>query len=54
MPIDDTLMLNMVKSVVEKHGCKLIDVDFENHVLNIEGSEDAKYECALAIQKLFD
>jgi hypothetical protein len=51
-PIDDTLMLNMVKRVVEQHGCEFIDVDFENHIIDIQGSDEAKVACALGIEDL--
>ena len=50
--MDDTQLLNMVKQVVEQHGCTLVDVDFENHILNIQGSEENKVACALAIERL--
>ena len=40
------------KNVVEQHGCKLVDIDFETHSLKIEGPEDAQAECALALEKV--
>lgn len=47
--MDDAQMITIVKNVIEQHGCKLIEIDFENHVLNIEGSDDAQAACALAL-----
>jgi ribosome maturation factor RimP len=48
---EDQLLI-IVKNVVEQHGCKLVDIDFETHTLNIEGPEDAQAECALALEKV--
>lgn len=50
----DTAMLTMITNLVEKHGCKLVEFDLENKVINIEGPEDAKVACAMALQDLLD
>jgi len=47
--MDDAQMITIVKNVIEQHGCKLIEIDFENHVFNIEGPDDAQAACALAL-----
>jgi len=52
--MDDTLFLNILKSTVENHGCSIVDVDLENHVINLDGPDDAVAECAVAIAKLVD
>jgi phage tail tube protein FII len=43
-------LLTIVKNVVEQNGCQLVEIDFENHVLNIDGPEDKQAACALALQ----
>ena len=48
----DDQLLTIVKNVVEQHGCKLVDIDFETHSLHIEGPEDAQDECAIALEKV--
>jgi len=48
----DDQLLTIVKNIVEQHGCRLVDIDFETHRLNIEGPEDAQAECALALEKV--
>jgi hypothetical protein len=45
-------VLTLVKNIVEKHGCKLVEVDLENYVINIDGPEDAQFKCALAIEEV--
>jgi hypothetical protein len=52
--MDDTLFLNVLKTTVENHGCSIVDVDLENHVINLDGPDDAVAACALAIAKLVD
>ena len=46
--------ISMVSSIVEEHGCKIIDVDFENNVLNLDGPDDAVDACARALADLLD
>jgi ribosome maturation factor RimP len=50
--MSDAQILTLVTAVVEKHGCKLIDVDLENHIINLEGSDDAKVKCAIALEEV--
>ena len=50
--LTDEQVLTIVTNVVEQHGCKLIDVDLENHILNIEGPEEARAECAMALGQI--
>lgn len=47
--LSEAQLLTVVQNVVEKHGCKLVDVDWENRIINLEGPEDAKAGCARAI-----
>jgi hypothetical protein len=49
-PLKDEQLLTIVKNVVEQNGCRLVDIDFDNHILNIEGSEEAQARCALALE----
>lgn len=49
---NDTVFLNMLALVVDKHGCRLVEVDLDNQVIKFEGPEDKKVGCALAIQTL--
>ena len=52
--MDDTLFLNVLKMTVENHGCSIVDVDLDNHVINLDGPDEAVAACALAISKLVD
>ena len=46
--------LDIIVKTIEQHGCKLVDIDLDNHILNIEGPEAAQVECALALEKLLN
>lgn len=48
--LTDDQVITIVKNVVEQHGCMLVEIDIENHVLNIEGPDDAQARCAIALQ----
>jgi hypothetical protein len=50
-PLRDDQLLTIVKNVVEQNGCRLIDIDFDKHILNIEGSDEAQARCALALEE---
>ena len=42
-------MLNAIVRIVEVHGCSLKNVDFDNYHIELEGPEDKKEACALAL-----
>jgi ribosome maturation factor RimP len=48
----DDQLLTIVKNVVEQHGCRLVDIDFDRHILNIEGPEEAQAQCAVALEQV--
>jgi hypothetical protein len=48
----DDQLLTIVKNVVEQNGCRLVDIDFDNRILNIEGSEEDQARCALALEEV--
>lgn len=49
---DDSQLLTIVQNIVESHGCKLASIDFEKALINIEGPENAKAECARALAEV--
>ncbi|MFZ7128463.1 MAG: hypothetical protein ACOWWM_20100 [Desulfobacterales bacterium] len=52
--MDSSVFLTLVKETAEKHGCRITDVDLENHVLNLDGPEDAMEACARALANLLE
>ena len=52
--LSDGQLIKMVEYIVEQHGCKIVEIDLENHILNIEGPEEAQAECAIALEEALD
>lgn len=52
MDAESTAQLNLIMKVVEKHGCRLVDVDFETYKIDLDGPEDKKAVCALELAKV--
>ena len=50
----ESQLLTIIINTVEKHGCKLADVDLENHIINLEGPEKNKEACAKALAEILD
>ncbi|HSO19205.1 MAG TPA: hypothetical protein VLT88_07100, partial [Desulfosarcina sp.] len=50
--MDDTVFLNLVKMTAEQHGCRIAEVDLENHTINLDGPDELLDDCARAIAEL--
>jgi hypothetical protein len=50
--LTDAQLLTVVQNVVEKHGCKITDFDLDKKIINLEGPEEAKVDCARAIVEI--
>jgi len=48
--LTEAQLLTIVKNIVDQHGCRIADIDLENHILDIDGPPEARAECALALQ----
>ena len=47
--LNDAQLLTVVNNLVEEHGCQLVNIDFENFSIEIEGPDAAKADCARAL-----
>jgi hypothetical protein len=52
--MNETIFLNLLKMTVENHGCTIVDLDLENHIVNLDGPDDSVEACARAIAELVD
>jgi hypothetical protein len=50
--LNDAQLLTVVQNVVEKHGCKIVDFDVDKKIINLEGPEGAKTDCARALVEI--
>jgi hypothetical protein len=51
---NEAAFFTMLKYTVESYGCKIIDVDFETHRIDIDGPDDQVAACAEAIERLMN
>jgi hypothetical protein len=47
-------LFTMLKYTVETNGCKIVDVDFDTHRIDIDGPEEKLADCAEAIERLLN
>ena len=52
--IDSQTFLTLLNITVEKHECKIKNIDFENYIIDIKGSTENQKNCALEIAEIFD
>jgi hypothetical protein len=45
-------LLTIVTQIVERHGCRIVEIDLERHILNIEGPEENQLNCAQALEEV--
>lgn len=44
--------ISMVSKIVEEHGCKIVDIDFDSKQLNLDGPDTAVADCARALAEM--
>lgn len=45
-------LLTIVTQIAEKHGCRIVDIDLENHTLNLDGPECDQVACAIELESV--
>ena len=50
----DIITVNLLKEAVESEGCRLAEVDFENLVIKVDGSDEVVGACARAVAEFLD
>jgi len=50
--LTNTQFLTFILEVLEWNDCTLADIDFDKKVIHLEGTEEAKVRCALALQDI--
>jgi len=50
--MDESKFFSVLKATVESNGCTIIDMDMENHYINLDGPDDAIAACVKAIGEL--
>jgi predicted HAD superfamily phosphohydrolase YqeG len=47
-------ILQMITQIIQKHGCQVIELDIENRIINFDGPNEAKIECATELEAILD
>ena len=48
----EATFISMVSQIVEEHGCKIVDIDFDSKRLNLDGPDTAVADCARALAEM--
>ena len=51
---EETVIIKLLKQAVEVQGCELVQVDFENEILKVEGPDEVVPACARAVADIMD
>jgi len=51
---EETVFVKLLKQAVEAEGCELAQVDFENKLLKVEGSDEVVPACARAVAEIME
>jgi len=53
--LDKLQILQIAKEICTKHRCKIVEIDFDTHVINIEGPPDEpelRQQCMTEIEEM--
>ena len=45
-------LINAVSIIASSYGCRIVDIDFANHIINLAGSPESEISCAVEIEKV--
>ena len=46
--------LTAVRLITDQFGCKIIEIDFNKHVIDIDCPDDVETDCAMKLAEVFD
>lgn len=44
--LSEAQIIQIITTIVAKHGCHVIELDLESNIINIDGPEEAQMACA--------
>jgi len=47
-------LLTLIANAVSQHGCRIVDIDLEQRIINIDGPDAARSNCARALAEILD
>ena len=52
--LSEIQIMQLITTIVNKHGCEIKEIDLENQVLDIDGPPEARMKCAIELQDFLD
>ncbi|AOY59940.1 hypothetical protein B2D07_15860 [Desulfococcus multivorans] len=46
--------IQLISTIVAKHGCEILEMDVDNHILDIDGPAEARENCARELELFLD
>ncbi len=50
--LSEDQLINAISIIASSYGCRIVDIDFANHTINLEGSPESEISCAVEIEKV--
>lgn len=52
--LSESQLIQLITTIVNKHGCHIVEMDIKNHILNIDGPPAAREACARELAEWLD
>jgi hypothetical protein len=52
--LSEIQVMQLIATIVTKHGCTILEVDLKNRILDIDGPAEAKIKCARELEAILD
>lgn len=46
--------IQLISTIVAKHGCKILEMDVDKYILNIDGPAEAREKCVQELELFLD
>ena len=50
--LTETQFFSLVSTITSQHGCRLVDIDVDKHIINIVGPPESEYACAAELEEI--
>jgi hypothetical protein len=52
--LTEEMFINAVSIIASDHGCRIVDIDLEKRIINLEGPAESEISCAIEIENALD
>lgn len=50
MELSESQLIQIITTIVQKHGCVIKELDVKNHLIDIDGPPESKVACAKELE----